>query len=85
MDRDLIFEMVKNLFYAIIDRIDEIQLQKREYDVVVPEFSIPNQVSSKTITKQEYMIYIFIDITFLEKYNEYHELIEFLEKKCEFG
>lgn len=83
MDRDLIFEMVKNLFYAIIDSIDEMQIQKREYDVVVPEFSIPNQVSSKTITKQEYMIYMHIDITFLEKYKEYQELIEFLEKKCE--
>lgn len=83
MDRDLIFEKVKSLFYAIINSLDEINKQKRDYDVVVPEFSIPNQINSKIITKQEYMIYMHIGNTFLEKYSEYHELIEFLEKNYE--
>jgi len=83
MDRNLIFKKVKGLFYAIIDSLDEKHKEKREYNLVLPEFSIPNQVISKTITKQEYMIYIPIGNSFLEEFPEYHELIEFLEKDCE--
>jgi len=83
MDRNVVFQKVKNLFYAITNSLDEIHKQKRDYDIIIPEFSIPNQVRSKILTKKEYMSNINIDIAFLKKYSEYHELIEFIEKKCE--
>lgn len=80
MIRSSIFEKVEGLFYAIIDNLDEINIQKRDLEIVIPEFSTPNQVRSKRITKQEYMTYLHIDDTLLSKFQEYHELIELIER-----
>jgi len=83
MDRKVVIESVKNLFYAIISNLDNVEKQKQDYEIIIPDFSIPNQVSSKRITKQVYITSIHIDIAFLEKFTEYHELIEFLESNCD--
>lgn len=83
MNRDLIFEKVKNLFYVIINSLEEKEKQKEDFDIIVPNFSIPHQVSSKRITKQEFVIIFHIDDVFLKNFKEYNELIEFLGKNCE--
>lgn len=83
MDRDEVIEAVRNLYIAIIDSLDKVDKQKQDYEIIIPDFSIPNQVSSKIITRQGYISYIHIDIEYLEKFTEYHEIIEFLERNCD--
>jgi len=83
MDRNVVIERVKNLFYTIINNLDNVEKQKQDYEMIIPDFSIPNQINSKRITKQVYITHIHIDIVFLEKFTEYHELLEFLESNCD--
>ncbi len=72
------FERTKRLFHTIIKNLDISDKKKREYQVIVPEFITSTQINSKRITKHEYTTYnpYFGD---LDKFVEYHELIEFIE------
>ena len=83
MNKKDLINKVKALFYAIISDLNQTDKEKRDYYLIIPDFSIPDQINSKRIKKQEYGSYIFLDINLLEKFSEYHEFIEFLENNCE--
>ncbi|MFX1450878.1 MAG: hypothetical protein ACFFCM_08550 [Promethearchaeota archaeon] len=83
MNKEILIENVVSLFEAIIDTLNPTDKEKRIYRVIIPDFSIPNQIMSKRIKMQDYMNDININLPFLEKYSEFHILNDFINTNCE--
>ena len=84
MERDIIINKLKDLFFTIIDSLSLEDKEKSEFEVIVPEFIGPRPISSKRIIEHRYRSSFDFLAVSLEDFKDYHELKEYLSNNCIF-